>query len=744
MKRLLIISWLMTVLLVSVVVKTVSAICPGQTIRGETGEVIEIPEPGEPGIDYVDSQFIASFLYGYLTLPEKETEAHIEECFVEEGLKEILKKHEVWWVKQVFTGAQPDDTIRVVYDDTCYVPDMSQIYLLLQEIGHDVIPAIEELCSHEATLYAEPNIFLTLHDIPNDPEWDIQWNFKDDNIGISCPPAWDVETGSPIRLAIIDTGVNYNHEDLGGPGFPNSKIAGGYDYANDDNDPLDYYGSYGHGSLCSGIAGAMTNNSIFMAGIAGGWNDGSNDIGAKLYAIKNFYDPGWYPGHNIAARGIWAAADPINGFGCRILSNSWGGEQYSETMRWAIRFAYGVGASFVASKGNIDSPGQQNNPAYPSDFEDYSWITSVASYGQDGAYCDFSNCNYRSKYGYGTDISAPGSHVPSTDKLGGIYDDFGGTSAACPHVAGSIALIRSLLENDQSFEPGPYNEDTDWIIKYSADDSRSDDNVWTWDPNYGHGELRISTPIHRIESPVGQSLWDFYQFEATGGEIVDQYVFSDWTFIGSPFWGSDYWGVRYDVRVNVTYPIQFVETPFVWGLGQNTVGWSGAHPNYQVGFCRLVPNTQTITGCQLQTFVYEVYDDENYYGWFPCEPNEVSLRYRLWGIKRDDTPHNNGGEKISEQTLPLEIYISGNYPNPFNSSTVIKFGIPEECRVSLAIYDLLGRSVINLIQDNLQSGHHVIQWNGKNKQGKDVPTGIYFYRFEGGGKIYSEKMTLIR
>jgi hypothetical protein len=79
--------------------------------------------------------------------------------------------------------------------------------------------------------------------------------------------------------------------------------------------------------------------------------------------------------------------------------------------------------------------------------------------------------------------------------------------------------------------------------------------------------------------------------------------------------------------------------------------------------------------------------------------------------------------------LPADIILAQNFPNPFNPSTQIQFGLPEDARVSLGIYDNLGRKVIELVNDALQAGFHRVTWNGTSGAGSPVATGIYFARF---------------
>ena len=103
-----------------------------------------------------------------------------------------------------------------------------------------------------------------------------------------------------------------------------------------------------------------------------------------------------------------------------------------------------------------------------------------------------------------------------------------------------------------------------------------------------------------------------------------------------------------------------------------------------------------------------------------------------------------GEAKISSETIPQEVSITGNYPNPFNASTSIEFGIPEKAHVSFVIYDLLGRRINILVDRSMPAGYHSINWDGKDSNGVDAPSGIYFGRFAANGKVETEKMTVLR
>ncbi len=94
--------------------------------------------------------------------------------------------------------------------------------------------------------------------------------------------------------------------------------------------------------------------------------------------------------------------------------------------------------------------------------------------------------------------------------------------------------------------------------------------------------------------------------------------------------------------------------------------------------------------------------------------------------------------------LPRHIQLSQNYPNPFNPSTTIKFGLPDEGKVKLVIYNVLGQKVRELINASLPAGYQTAVWNGKNDLGQEVASGLYIYRLETAQGTQSMKMLLVK
>ncbi len=99
-------------------------------------------------------------------------------------------------------------------------------------------------------------------------------------------------------------------------------------------------------------------------------------------------------------------------------------------------------------------------------------------------------------------------------------------------------------------------------------------------------------------------------------------------------------------------------------------------------------------------------------------------------------------------SLPTTFSLSQNYPNPFNPSTTIAFEVPvmsgSNKRVSLTIYDVRGRRIETLLDDELEPGRYAIHWDGRNERGQSVASGIYLYRLRAGDETFTRKMTVLK
>jgi hypothetical protein len=94
--------------------------------------------------------------------------------------------------------------------------------------------------------------------------------------------------------------------------------------------------------------------------------------------------------------------------------------------------------------------------------------------------------------------------------------------------------------------------------------------------------------------------------------------------------------------------------------------------------------------------------------------------------------------------VPETFYLSHGYPNPFNPSTAIEFGLPAACHVRLAIYDVAGQEVRVLVDDDRPAGDHLVLWDGADGSGRRVPSGVYFCKVVAGNKIEVRKLVVLK
>ena len=241
---------------------------------------------------------------------------------------------------------------------------------------------------------------------------------------ISAPKAWAVTTGSKdVIVAVVDTGVNYNHEDIKANMWTDSSGHYGYDFVNNDNDPMD---DYGHGTHVAGTIGAVGNNGTGIAGVA--WN-------VKIMAVKVMGSDG-RGDTNTIVKGIQYAIQNK----ARIINLSLGGTGSASKSVYSSVISKNPNVVFVCAAGN-DSANTDVTPHYPSSLTtQYSNVISVAATNYYDNLASFSN--------YGTktvDVAAPGESVLSlyyASNTAYCFDS--GTSMAAPMVSGVAALMLSV------------------------------------------------------------------------------------------------------------------------------------------------------------------------------------------------------------------------------------------------------------------------------------------------------------
>ncbi len=603
---------------------------------------INIKAQGIPKAKYVPNEIIVQFLPGTIDIPEGVDSIEVKNAKGKGEVIQLLQSVSSTKLKKVFKHFTIRDTIRTLEDGKkVRVQNLSQTFVTTFKNNIDVPAMVKKINASPNVLYAEPNYIRTEEDVPTDPYFPYQWGLKQSsNEDTDAPTAWGIQTGiSNIKLGIFDTGIDYNHEDLGHGFGAYMKVRGGWDWVNNDADPMD---DRFHGTLVAGIAGALTNNTnngqpIGISGVAGGWNyersTGSGNKGVQLFAMKVTNDSGKGKTSDFADA-IMDASTPSagGGYGINVLNLSFGGFDFSETERQAINYAARMGRVVVTSKGNNDV----GTPHFPSDY-DQAWIISVGATDELGRRVSKSlGYSWGSNYGNGIDVTAPGNHIYSTTPtfvtppmaawgLSQNYEYRSGTSMAAPYVSGLAALILSV-------NPDLHPEEVQGIICSSADDKGTPG----YDDEYGAGRINAGRALQYMQMP-----WSLNKYTASGGSSVNN-VTKKMIFYntGGILASAEYNVKQYDVRKTVYFAKQYVQPPHVWGRGVNaSTGWSGTTPNYETGYCNVVSSTST--SAQLQAYVYQVYDAVGtLIGWYPTTPANVVFAYSVHGITIDYSPQN--------------------------------------------------------------------------------------------------------
>lgn len=518
---------------------------------------------------------------------------------------------------------------------------------------------------------------------PNDPgfpyQYYLQYSSSFPNIGVDR--IWDYEDGStnPQTVAVIDEGVDSSVSDL-------YNASNNWDYVEGDNDPMpsnnggDYIEE--HGTGVAGIIAAKTNNNHGISGIAGGWgNPGAKIMSLRVGSGTNPPNSGWITVIKSSAvdDAIIFAAD----HGASIINMSFGVEQNSAIDN-AINYAYyKKNCVLVAATGNSD----KKPIAYPAS---HSKVIAVAGIKKDWSH-------YGSYIG-GPDIVAPaeGIYTLFTHYSGPVEWGFGGggTSFSAPQVAGIAALL--------------------------------------WSNNPSLTNLDIKNLLLQTANNLGNSL-----------------------YFGNGLVRADYAMLKFDLDNGVPLPETPTNVSIYAPVGGNpTIYWdnvAGASKYYifrsnsyagRYGFEKVATvssgNTSWMDNSvivQIPRFALSIYyyrvaavDD---YDNISILSNEVSC-----GV--NSINKNNIGEK--DLDVIYEDKLLGNYPNPFNPSTVIEFSLSKRSDITLKVFDVTGREVKTLANGVYSQGKHKITFDGSNK----LASGFYFYSLRIASKIFTGKMLLMK
>ncbi|HWR82634.1 MAG TPA: S8 family serine peptidase [Candidatus Deferrimicrobium sp.] len=359
--------------------------------------------------------------------------------------------------------------------------DKSGFLKLRVNSGDTLFRIIEKVTALPSVRYAEPNLVMYVHVIPNDPEFSRQWHYHNTgqnppggavDADVDAPEGWDISTGSrPVKVGVLDSGIPYQnrvltHPDLDDP----ARFLLGPDLVNGDMKPSD---DNGHGTHVSGTIAAESNNGTGVAGIC--WN-------AVIVAIKVFNSVGAGTQEGFRDGCIYAVDN-----GCRVINYSGGGDAPSATTEHGVAYADSHGVVLCVSAGNK----YQGSVRWPAAYSaSYANVISVSATDHNDQSAPYSSIGpvvvVCAPGGYGSPSDENDVYSTLPDYLGASYGWKAGTSMAAPHVAGLAALMLSL---------NPYltHHQVRQLIRETADDL----GPAGFDNQFGWGRINVHNAMAR-------------------------------------------------------------------------------------------------------------------------------------------------------------------------------------------------------------------------------------------------------
>lgn len=603
--------------------------------------------------------------------------------------------------------------------DTIKIEEVWSTLVMVIPDTVDIVVWMDSLNSMRADIYyCEVNAIAGLTSSPNDAYFTSQRNLKSSLFPfahINVDGAWDKETGQDfIKIGVYDTGVNWKHIDFSrdGSGSFNSSVAkNGYDYYLDL--PITSSMTYPdtedrhHGTRVAGVIGARRNNSIGVAGIAGG--DGSDTSGIEIYGFKISNGIGFInltDALDAIMEGGYLSLNGATNFGyaINVSNNSWawkftGPPGFSSflTARKAFYYSWRMGVTHFAGRGNYTGGSlAENEVMFPACLYD-DWIITVGANGTDGQRKVNGNGSsgldntYSSMNGQQQiDCIAPGTNALvqyTTDSIAG-YKGFFGTSAASPHAAGVAGLILSyynVAESDPYSNLGFNNlcsDDVDHLIeKYS-----SDRDVAGHDNNTGWGLLNADSIFDQIEKPRFDILHFRGDNPVSSSASLDAASTHIWVEEPTNGYYGEYIANRYSVTAtfNHVLPAGFSLVDY-WPLKSHSVGMrnhSYPLPQFPSYIEALSCTDTTIT---LRTFVYYVLQDavtfQTINNWLVFDWSATKFPYAL---------HIENPTAGIEESNEIDVRI---FPNP--TTGIVNVQTSANMELNYILVDISGKIYAN-------------------------------------------------
>lgn len=557
---------------------------------------------------------------------------------------------------------------------------------------------------------AEPDFVTHTHVLPNDPYFNgtspatypYQWALRNtgqvppggtSGADIHATDAWDITTGSSsVIVGVLDSGIpmlngSLSHPDLDDP----NKIVLGANYAGGSEGVRDLFG---HGTHAAGIAAAETNNGTGIAGVA--WN-------CKIMVIRVFdangggYDSYFY-------NGVHYAVDYVrNNPTYKIVINYSGEGGVSSVLESAVSYANTYGVTIVASAGN-DYGGAVKYPAAYS--SSYPNVVAVSATDQNDVVSSYSNAgpqiNVSAPGGYGGSFNADDIYSTTPNysfnlgTLYGVSQNYGylaGTSMAAPHVSGTVALMLSINPN---LTPSQIRS-----ILQSTATKVSGMGGQNFTYQYGYGRLNAGMAVYDarlLQNPISgprelainqRGTWTVSPTGGTGSYTYAWYLRSNAT--GGQWTGPVSTSSSYSTIMHSSDGYLYVRSDVTSGVQQSS--------------------TSRYVTCS------------------DCSGGPLNPQIVQDSVAADGVPANVEGDVVVGQ----------NYPNPFNPTTEIRFTLLKPNHVTLVVYDMLGREVARLADEQMSAGYHAVTWNASGKA-----SGVYIYRLTAGNTVRVERMILMK
>ncbi len=617
------------------------------------------------------------------------------------------------------------------------------------------LPLIEDVnLDEKAVLHSYPNdpLFLMPDSLdPDSGQWYLQ-NPYQDSIGIDAGKAWDHlrarygEVGSSdVVIAVIEESFWIEHPDICDNLWANPNEIPDNSVDDDGNGYIDDYhgfnfiwhehfypfglGYSNHGTAVAGLIAAQTNNGIGIASAAGPWTPGA---GIKIMALCGIYE-------SEVSEAVEYAVD----MGADVINMSFGWDNSQPLLEDELQEADSHGIILVASVGNAGT----RDIAFPAYMNEVIAVgmTNFKTYDIDRA-CEVRKViepgqwpDKGSNYGGGLDIMAAGNYMwMAADSVyikylnyqyrPDYYDtyryfyarkynhaNFAGTSWAAPQVSAVAALIRShfpdmstpqdvkriLFRSAEKLQglSGYYGlnpktkEEEEQVYDYNDDTSP---DYGAWDEQMGFGRLNAFYAVAPPDAPTGLYI------TGSGG----QHPTLHWNAPEAPDI-ENYIIKRVTIELTDSFTVSGSQTSWT----DNLIIISRRRPRYTV------------------TYSVAALDYSNQWSSFS---NSRS-------VGTDIIPAS-GDEVVSIKTnIPNEFEVLGPSPNPFNASTTIRFGLPETGQVRFDVYDIQGRHIATLLDEERSLGWHTVSWNAA-----DVPSGTYFLLTQMGSQIWNHKLVVVK